>query len=118
MWSLDQLRNILNKSNEDLKLKELLLQDQLIIFLHLLGCDTNGHAHRPYSPIYLNNVKVVDYIAKDVYALMEEYFQDNRTAYVFTADHGMSDKGKFDPFIYNMIVKYHFSQKEFYLLRG
>ncbi|KAK9272092.1 hypothetical protein L1049_002461 [Liquidambar formosana] len=92
-WSFDQFQSLLNKSNEDPKLKQLLLQDNLVIFLHLLGCDSNGHAHRPYSSIYLNNVKVVDHIAKNVYTLVEDYFKDNRTSYIFTADHGMSDKG-------------------------
>ncbi|XP_028771085.1 GPI ethanolamine phosphate transferase 1 isoform X1 [Neltuma alba] len=93
MWSLDQFRSLLNRSREDSKLKELLLQDNLVIFLHLLGCDSNGHAHRPYSSIYLNNVKVVDHVAESVYNLVQDYFMDNRTAYIFTADHGMSDKG-------------------------
>ncbi|KAI8029069.1 GPI ethanolamine phosphate transferase 1 [Camellia lanceoleosa] len=77
----------------DPKLKQLLLQDNLVVFLHLLGCDSNGHAHRPYSSIYLNNVKVVGHIAERVYNLVENYFKDNRTSYIFTADHGMSDKG-------------------------
>jgi GPI ethanolamine phosphate transferase 1 len=93
-WSFDQFQGLLNRSFNDVKLRQLLLQDKLVIFLHLLGCDTNGHAHRPYSDIYLNNVKVVDQIAESVYNLMESYFNDNQTAYVFTADHGMSDKGK------------------------
>ncbi|KAJ4826427.1 hypothetical protein Tsubulata_013617 [Turnera subulata] len=92
-WSFDQFQSLLNRSNEDPRLKELLLQDNLVIFLHLLGCDSNGHAHRPFSSIYLNNVKVVDHIAERVYALLEDYYKDNRTAYIFTADHGMSDKG-------------------------
>ncbi|XP_020110509.1 GPI ethanolamine phosphate transferase 1 isoform X1 [Ananas comosus] len=92
-WSFDQFHGLLNRSHDDPKLRQLLRQDKLVIFLHLLGCDTNGHAHRPYSSIYLNNVKVVDQIAEGVYNLMENYFKDNRTAYVFTADHGMSDKG-------------------------
>ncbi|KAI3474853.1 hypothetical protein Pfo_030164 [Paulownia fortunei] len=92
-WSLDQFQSLLNKSNEDAKLKQLLQQDNLVIFLHLLGCDSNGHAHRPYSSVYLNNVKVVDRIAERVYNLVQSYFKDNLTAYVFTADHGMSDKG-------------------------
>ncbi|KAI4351498.1 hypothetical protein L6164_005864 [Bauhinia variegata] len=92
-WSLDQFQSLLNRSREDSKLKELLLQDNLVIFLHLLGCDSNGHAHRPYSSIYLNNVKVVDHVAESVYNLLQDYFKDNRTAYIFTADHGMSDKG-------------------------
>lgn len=92
-WSLEQFQSLLNRSNEDEKLKELLQQDNLVVFLHLLGCDSNGHAHRPYSPIYLNNVKVVDHIAERVYNLVQNYFKDNLTSYVFTADHGMSDKG-------------------------
>ncbi|KAK4603811.1 hypothetical protein RGQ29_012360 [Quercus rubra] len=64
-------------SNEDSKLKELLLQDNLVIFLHLLGCDS----------------MVVDSIAERVYHMVEDHFKDNCTAYIFTADHGMSDKG-------------------------
>ncbi|PWA93645.1 transferase,sulfuric ester hydrolase [Artemisia annua] len=92
-WSFDQFESIVNKSKFDPKLKQLIHQDQIVIFLHLLGCDSNGHAHRPYSSIYLNNVKVVDRIAEGVYNLLENYFKDNQTAYIFTADHGMSDKG-------------------------
>lgn len=92
-WSFHQFQSLFNRSKEDPKLKDLLLQDNLVIFLHLLGCDSNGHAHRPFSSIYLNNVKVVDNIAARVYNLLEDYFKDNRTAYIFTADHGMSDKG-------------------------
>nr|XP_043616910.1 GPI ethanolamine phosphate transferase 1 isoform X2 [Erigeron canadensis] len=92
-WSFDQFESILNRSKDDPKLKKLIQQDQIVIFLHLLGCDSNGHAHRPYSSIYLNNVKVVDRIAEGVYNLLENYFKDNQTAYIFTADHGMSDKG-------------------------
>ncbi|KAL1538605.1 GPI ethanolamine phosphate transferase 1 [Salvia divinorum] len=92
-WSLDQFKGLLNRSKEDVKLKQLLQQDNLVVFLHLLGCDSNGHAHRPYSTIYLNNVRVVDQIAERVYDLVQNYFKDNSTAFVFTADHGMSDKG-------------------------
>ncbi|KAF4376589.1 hypothetical protein F8388_025460 [Cannabis sativa] len=36
---------------------------------------------------------VVDDIAARVYNLLEDYYRDNRTSYIFTADHGMSDKG-------------------------
>lgn len=92
-WSFDQFKSIVNRSREEPVLKKLIQQDQIVIFLHLLGCDSNGHAHRPYSSIYLNNVKVVDRIAEGVYNLLEDYFKDNQTAYIFTADHGMSDKG-------------------------
>ncbi|KAJ0099038.1 hypothetical protein Patl1_21953 [Pistacia atlantica] len=80
-WSSDQFQSLLNRSNEDPKLKELLPQDNRVISLHLLGCDSNGHAHRPFASIYLNNVKVVDHIAKRMYSLLEGYFKDNRTVH-------------------------------------
>ncbi|KAK9925220.1 hypothetical protein M0R45_033550 [Rubus argutus] len=38
-WSFDQFQSLMNRSKEDPKLKELLLQDNLVLFLHLLGCD-------------------------------------------------------------------------------
>eukprot|EP00899_Mesostigma_viride_P015248 jgi/Mesvir1/23724/Mv18668-RA.2 len=66
----------------------------LVIFLHLLGLDTNGHAHRPMSRQYADNVRLVDDIIRRVYALVEaRYGHDGRTAYIFTSDHGMSNKG-------------------------
>lgn len=32
----------------------------MVIFLHLLGADSNGHAFRPHSNEYLHNVRVLD----------------------------------------------------------
>ncbi|XP_024521186.1 GPI ethanolamine phosphate transferase 1 [Selaginella moellendorffii] len=92
-WVFDRFEQLINSSKRDSVVEETLQSGELVVFLHLLGCDTNGHAHRPYSPIYLNNVEVVDRGIERVFKLMEEKYSDGRTAYVFTADHGMSDKG-------------------------
>lgn len=92
-WSFERTAELLNQSRTDPELRKLLRGDQLVIFLHLLGCDTNGHAHRPFSSIYLNNVEVVDAGVKATVGLVESVFPDQRTAYIFTADHGMSEKG-------------------------
>lgn len=42
------------------KLDEKLRQEKVVIFLHLLGADSNGHAFRPSSPEYRHNVQVID----------------------------------------------------------
>lgn len=67
-----------------------------IFFLHLLGLDTTGHSYRPHGPEYYRNIQVVDRIIWKVQKLFEDYFDDDgdqRTAYIFTADHGMSARG-------------------------
>ena len=92
-WSFERVGELLNQSNEDPEVYKFLHGDKVVIFLHLLGCDTNGHAHRPFSPIYLSNIEVVDSGVKATVELVEKLFPDQRTAYVFTADHGMSEKG-------------------------
>jgi phosphatidylinositol glycan class N len=64
-----------------------------VIFLHLLGLDSNGHAHRPASQEYLDNIASVDRGVERMVRFVEGLFPDGRTAYIFTADHGMSSKG-------------------------
>lgn len=92
-WAFERLERFLNESKSDPNIQMDIKDDGLIVFLHLLGCDTNGHAHRPYSDIYLNNINLVDRGVESTVKLMEEYFPDGKTAYVFTSDHGMSNKG-------------------------
>lgn len=48
-WVFDHVVSFFEKAKGDKKLKERLLQDRIVFFLHLLGIDTNGHAHKPYS---------------------------------------------------------------------
>eukprot|EP01105_Mastigella_eilhardi_P021110 TRINITY_DN5080_c0_g1_i1.p1 TRINITY_DN5080_c0_g1~~TRINITY_DN5080_c0_g1_i1.p1 ORF type:complete len:1020 (+),score=190.71 TRINITY_DN5080_c0_g1_i1:334-3060(+) len=71
----------------------LLDQPRNVFFLHFLATDTIGHAFKPRSPQYQGHVSVLDHIVFDVYSLFERVFNDSSTAYLFTADHGMSDKG-------------------------
>lgn len=65
-----------------------------MLIYSLLGLDTNGHAHRPYSKQYLDNIGVVDSGLKKIEKLMNAFYkEDGKTAFVVAADHGMSNRG-------------------------
>uniref|UniRef100_A0A7N5JSN2 GPI ethanolamine phosphate transferase 1 n=1 Tax=Ailuropoda melanoleuca TaxID=9646 RepID=A0A7N5JSN2_AILME len=69
-------------------------EEKIVFFLHLLGIDTNGHAHRPTSREYKDNVKVVDDGIKEIVSMLEHFYgNDGKTAFIFTSDHGMTDWG-------------------------
>lgn len=80
-------------ATENSTLDTTLREDKNVFFLHLLGLDTTGHAYRPYSKEYLHNIKVVDKGVEEITKLAEDFYGDGQTAFVFTADHGMSDWG-------------------------
>ncbi|KAJ3161507.1 Glycosyl phosphatidyl inositol anchor synthesis [Irineochytrium annulatum] len=93
-WVFDKVEEFLKGSVADPELDKLLREDRVIFFLHLLGLDTNGHAHRPYSKEYLNNIRIVDDgIRLFVQRLESFYNHDGQTAYIFSADHGMHNRG-------------------------
>jgi phosphatidylinositol glycan class N len=39
------------------------------------------------------NIQVVDDIVRQVESLVSEFFQDEETSFIFSADHGMSEIG-------------------------
>ncbi|KAG0146153.1 hypothetical protein CROQUDRAFT_78074 [Cronartium quercuum f. sp. fusiforme G11] len=96
IWVLDRLRKLLLDAKEagpGSKLDTQLRSNQVFFFLHLLGLDTTGHSYRPHSPEYLRNVQVVDQVVRGAQKVLEEFYGDDRTAFIFTADHGMSNIG-------------------------
>jgi len=93
-WSFDRLRELLEAASIDAKLASKLKSDQVVIFVHLLGLDTNGHAFKPHSKEYLENVEYVDAGIKEAVRQIEAFYEDDgKTAFIYTADHGMSDAG-------------------------
>jgi phosphatidylinositol glycan class N len=93
LWVFDRVKKLFQDAKSNATLDAELREDKNVFFLHLLGLDTTGHAHRPYSKQYLHNIKIVDQGVQEITELMEEFYADGKTAFVFTADHGMSDWG-------------------------
>ncbi|KAM0793098.1 hypothetical protein ACM66B_000579 [Microbotryomycetes sp. NB124-2] len=91
VWCLDKLEQLLKDSNSPFE--ERLKDRGVVFFLHLLGLDTTGHSYRPHGPEYHRNIRAVDQIVERTTKLVREFYGDDDTAYVFTADHGMSSKG-------------------------
>lgn len=60
---------------------------------------------------YMANIQVVDEIVKQTEELMREFYKDEETAFIFTADHGMSkignhgDGGKVRVFLSGLIPR-------------
>ncbi|KAK2760236.1 Glycosyl phosphatidyl inositol anchor synthesis [Arachnomyces sp. PD_36] len=92
-WVFDKVKEFFASAKDDPELNAQLREDKLVFFLHLLGLDTTGHSYRPYSKEYLHNIKVVDEGVEEITKLIEDFYGDDKTAFVFTADHGMSDWG-------------------------
>lgn len=93
LWCLEQLRKLMDNSTRDVELEKQMKGEGTVFFLHLLGLDTTGHSYRPHGPEYHRNIRVVDCVVEETTKLMREFYEDDETAFVFTADHGMSSKG-------------------------
>ncbi|KAI0043261.1 alkaline phosphatase-like protein [Auriscalpium vulgare] len=92
-WVIDHLKTLLRNASADTVLDDQLRQPQVVFFLHLLGLDTTGHAYRPHSKEYMEGIRVVDDIVRETEVLMSDFYGDEGTSFIFTADHGMSRIG-------------------------
>ncbi|KAJ6520377.1 Phosphatidylinositolglycan class N-domain-containing protein [Mycena sanguinolenta] len=92
-WVYDQLASLLQNATTNSTLDSQLRAPGTVFFLHLLGLDTTGHSYRPFSEEYMNNIRVVDDIVRQTETLLHQFYQDEDTSYIFTADHGMSVLG-------------------------
>ncbi|PPQ94801.1 hypothetical protein CVT25_007438 [Psilocybe cyanescens] len=90
IWVLDQMKTLFANATANPSLSDELRSDKVVFFLHLLGLDTTGHSYRPHSKEYMENIQVVDNIVRETEKLIAEFYGDNDTSFIFTADHGMS----------------------------
>jgi len=93
LWVLDHVNQLFTNATTQPDLDTQLRQDGTVLFLHLLGLDTTGHSYRPHGPEYHRNIRVVDHVIEQTAKAVHSFYGDDDTAFVFTADHGMSSKG-------------------------
>lgn len=93
-WVFDKVKDFFDAARNNQSLFSKVNEEKVVFFLHLLGIDTNGHAHRPSSREYKDNIKKVDDGVKEIVSLFKRFYgDDGKTAFIFTSDHGMTDWG-------------------------
>uniref|UniRef100_A0A2S2NAG3 GPI ethanolamine phosphate transferase 1 n=1 Tax=Schizaphis graminum TaxID=13262 RepID=A0A2S2NAG3_SCHGA len=92
-WVLNKVKLFFDESKSDEIIRSRLMKKKLVLFLHLLSTDVSGHIDKPNSKEYLENLIYIEKVVKEIEQLLESYYNDNRTAYIFTSDHGMTDWG-------------------------
>ena len=83
-WVFTQMEQLLHNASVMPALDARLRGDGVVMFLHLLGLDMNGHAHRPKSAHYRANVASVDRGVERLEQMLGKFYADNATAFVFT----------------------------------
>ncbi|XP_037661470.1 GPI ethanolamine phosphate transferase 1 isoform X2 [Choloepus didactylus] len=93
-WVFDNVKDFFHAARNNQSLFSKINEEKIVFFLHLLGIDTNGHAHRPSSREYKDNIKKVDNGVKEIVFLFKHFYgNDGKTTFIFTSDHGMTDWG-------------------------
>lgn len=90
-WPFDRIFELFDAAKSDLELNDKLRSDRVFFLLHLLGHDTNGHAYGPHSTEYADNTRYIDQKVQELVKRVEEFYNDEKSVFLFTADHGMSD---------------------------
>ncbi|XP_032149555.1 GPI ethanolamine phosphate transferase 1 isoform X2 [Sapajus apella] len=93
-WVFDNVKDFFHHARNNQSLLSKINEEKIVFFLHLLGIDTNGHAHRPSSRDYKDNIKTVDDGVKEIVSVFNHFYgNDGKTTFIFTSDHGMTDWG-------------------------
>ncbi|KAK9497835.1 hypothetical protein O3M35_003750 [Rhynocoris fuscipes] len=92
-WVFNKFEEMYNNISNNKFMRDLWNKPGIIFFFHFLGIDVAGHAFNPNSPGYLQSVRQTDALIRDITKMIEDYYNDNRTSFIFTSDHGMTDWG-------------------------
>ena len=85
------LMELFEKGNKDKnsELYKKLHQNKIAFFNHLIQTDTIGHKDGPKSERMMNHLIEMDSYFEKIEKMFHDFYNDNRTTFVITADHGM-----------------------------
>jgi len=90
-WIFNKVRNFLTKEENVRPLRN---ATSVVFFVYLADIDLAGHAFTPYGASFQEKLNFTQRGIRQTYELFESVFNDSRTAYLLTADHGMNDAGR------------------------
>ncbi|XP_017145511.1 GPI ethanolamine phosphate transferase 1-like [Drosophila miranda] len=89
-WVYNKAREFLT-NNESIR--ELQNATAVVFLVYLLDIDKAGHVFTPLHREYQKRLYLTQKRIRETYDLFENAFNNSRTAYLMTSDHGMSDVG-------------------------
>ncbi|EDW80922.1 uncharacterized protein Dwil_GK19203 [Drosophila willistoni] len=78
---------------QDKNVNEVLNTTTSVFYIYLADMDMAGHIYNPKNDLYLKQLHSTQQRIRDMYDLFQEKFKDNRTVYLMTSDHGMTNFG-------------------------
>ncbi|KAH8251956.1 hypothetical protein KR038_011930 [Drosophila bunnanda] len=89
-WVFKEVEEFLARSDN---VREVLSLKGVVFFVYLADMDAWSHRYTPLSPEFENKLLHTQKGIITTYKLFEKTFNDSRTAYLLTSDHGMADSG-------------------------
>ncbi|XP_022214689.2 GPI ethanolamine phosphate transferase 1 [Drosophila obscura] len=89
-WVYEKARNFLTS---DENIRQLHNATQAVFLVYLSELDKVGHGFTPLRPEFRETLHATQQKIRKAYELFESAFNDSRTAYLMTSDHGMADMG-------------------------
>ncbi|KAH8288758.1 hypothetical protein KR054_009283 [Drosophila jambulina] len=89
-WVFNQVEEFLARSDN---VREVLSLKGVVFFVYLADMDAWAHRYTPVSPEFDEQLLYTQKGIYTTYEFFEEVFNDSRTAYLLTSDHGMRDSG-------------------------
>lgn len=87
-WVFERVKLFLKRKGPELQNEK-----GVVFFLHLLGLDIAGHIHKPGTDLFLETLHSTEKGVYEMYEQFEQMFPDQKTAYILTSDHGMTNHG-------------------------